>query len=94
MGVLYFGTTIRIILWNIFLECFGHFWTYFGHIFWTFFFTFFAYKWQTPRKNVHEVGQPIGMRTTVELSNGPEDFFGHILGEIFGHFLKKNLKNF
>ena len=33
------------------------------------FFTFFAYKWQTPRKNVHEVGQPIGMRTTVELSD-------------------------
>ena len=51
---------------------FGMFWTlfgtYFGHVFWTFF-TFFAYKWQTPRKNVHEVGQPIGMRTTVELSD-------------------------
>ena len=42
---------------------------FFGHIFLGFFFTFFAYKWQTPRKNVHEVGQPIWMRTTVELSD-------------------------
>ena len=44
-------------------------WGYFLDSFFYFFFTFFAYKWQTPRKNVHEVGQPIGMRTTVELSD-------------------------
>jgi hypothetical protein len=54
---------------NVFGQCFGNF---YGHSllqFWETFFTFFAYKWQTPRENVHEVGQPIGMRTTVELSD-------------------------
>ena len=60
-----FETTFRNLFWTIFWECCGTFLgILFGH-----FFTFFAYKWQTPRKNVHEVGQPIGMRTTVELSD-------------------------
>jgi hypothetical protein len=31
--------------------------------------TLFPYKWQTPSKDVHEVGQPVRMRRAIELSN-------------------------
>ena len=70
-----FSRIFRRIFFLNFLDNFPEFFIFFEiflHNFSRFFnglFTFFTDKRQTPCENVHEVGQPIRVRTTVELSD-------------------------